>query len=312
MLELFLAPAAAVESQTDTATERKEALPQAVGRMISAAIRMKDESQLDAVIATAKRAYPEYAADIDVLVANLQTPVEPLRIEPLVVPAPAPVEFDPPDYWEDFNAELALSAAETRGNTDTLFLGLHGKVNMKRKAQIHRLEAYANTAEANGVESQNNWGLSYQLDTLWTDDYFGYVRGSVDRDDFAGFETAAFAGIGAGAYLMQTEALTLRSELGPGYRFLDIAGEARSIQALGLYGAAELDWLIDEDWTFELDTKVNISGPTSMFNPTMRMNTSVSDQVQAGVSYDLRYESNPPLMSEELDRVLKFNVKYSY
>ena len=312
MLELFLGPAAAVGAQPDIANAQKEALPQAVGRMISAAIRMDDPAQLDAVVAAAKRAYPEYAADIDVLVANLQMPVEPLRIEPLIVPAPVPVEFEPPGYWEDLNGELALSAAETAGNTDTLFLGLHGKVNLMRKAQIHRLEAYANTAEANGVESQDNWGLSYQLDTLWTDDYFGYVRGSVDRDDFAGFETAAFAGIGAGAYLMQTDTITLRSEFGPGYRYLDIADDDRDVEAIGLYGAAEFDWLINEDLTFEFDTEVNLSGPTSTVHPTVRMNTAVSDRINAGISYDLRYESNPPLMSEELDRVLKFDVKYSY
>ena len=95
------------------------------------------------------------------------------------------------------------------------------------------------------MQNQNNWGLSYQLDTLWTDAWFGYVRGSVAHDDFAGFETDAFAGIGAGAYLVQSDAVTLRSEVGPGYRYLDIAGEDRRVHAIGLYGSAELDWQLE-------------------------------------------------------------------
>ncbi|WP_084399238.1 DUF481 domain-containing protein [Henriciella aquimarina] len=312
MLEVFLAQAAAVVSQPETTEVQRERLPHAVERMLSAALRLDDETELAAVVRAAKSAYPEHAAEIDALVTTLQTPVEPLRIDPLVVPAPVPVEYDRPGYWEDFHAELTLNAAETSGNSDTLYLGLHGKLNLMRKAQIHRIESYANTAEANGIESQNNWGLSYQLDTLWTDTYFGYVRGSLDRDDFSGFETQAFTGVGAGAYLMDTDRITLRSELGPGYRYLDLANEDKTIGAIGLYGAAELDWDIDENWTFEVDTKVNISGPTSSLHPTMKLNTVVSKRISAGVSYDLRYESNPPLMTEKLDRILRFDVKYTY
>lgn len=312
MIELFLAPAAVVDGVAEPIANLHEVLPQAVRRMLSAAMNTDDDAQFAAVITAAKSAYPDHGADIDAYVAELKTPVEPLRIAPLIVPGPVRTEPDPPAYWEDFNAELALNAAETRGNSETLYLGLHGKLNLMRQAQIHRLETYANTAEANGIESQNNWGLSYQLDTLWTDAYFGYIRGSVDRDDFSGFETDAFAGIGAGAYLRQTETVTLRSELGPGYRYLDIASEDRRIHALGLYGAAELDWRINGDLTFEVDTKVNVAGPTTTVQPTMRLNTSVSDHIRAGVAYDVRYESNPPLMSENLDRILKFDVKYSY
>ncbi|WP_300377961.1 DUF481 domain-containing protein [Henriciella sp.] len=312
MLELFLAPAAAVGNQQQIVAQQREELPHAVGRMISAAMLWDDEAQLATVIAAAKRAYPQHAQAIDSLVIDLKAPVEPLRIEPLVVSAPVGVEFEQPGYWEDLNGQLVLNAAETRGNTDTLHFGLKGKVDLKRQAQIHRLAAYANTASANGIESKNNWGMSYQLDTLWTDAYFGYVRGSIERNDFSGFDTDAFAGIGAGAYLMDTDTMDLRSELGPGYRFLELAGEDKNIKAIGLYGAAEFEWLIDEDWTFELDTRVNISGPTSTIQPTMQMSAAVSERISAGVSYDLRYESNPPLKTENLDRVLKFDVRYSY
>ena len=312
MFDLLLAPAIAGGAAPAIISPDVEELPRAVHRMISAAMNTHDPAQLDAVIVAAKMAYPQHAAKIDAVVEDLSLPVEPLRIQPLVVPAPKPARFGGAHYWEDRNGEISLSAAETKGNTDTLFLGLQGKLNLKRRSQIHRLETYANMAEANGVDSQNNWGASYQLDTLWTDAYFGYVRGSFARDDFAGFKTDAFAGVGAGAYLIQSAAMTLRSEFGPGYRFLDIAKKEGTVGSIGLYGAAEFDWLIDEDWTLELDTKVNFSGPTSTVHPTLRMNADVSDHVQAGVSYDVRYESNPPLKSESLDRILRFNVKYKY
>ncbi len=307
-----MALAAEVHVASETVARPADDLPRAVVRMLSAATYTGDEAQIAAVVAAAKSAYPQHAEDIDALVVELQVPVEPLRIKPLIVPAPQPVELERPGYWEDFNGEVTLNAAETKGNSDTLYLGLNGKINMMRRAQIHRVEAYANTAEANGVTNQDNWGASYQLDTLWTDAYFGYIRGSIARDDFAGFETTTFAGIGAGAYLVQNETVSLRSELGPGYRFLDIANSDRTIEALGLYSAAELDWRLDDDWTLELDTKVNLSGPTTTVQPTLSMSAAVSDHLRAGMSYDVRYESNPPLMTGNFDRILKLDVKYLY
>lgn len=319
MLELFLAPAAAGGAEPEAVIEKAAPapLPPGVRRMLSAATRFDDKSQLDTVIAAAKSAYPAQADQIDALVAELMTPVTPLKIAPLVVVAPLDLELEgaeheKPGYWEDLNAELTLNAAQTEGNSDTFHLGMRGKVNLMRRAQIHRLEGYGNAAQANGIENQRNWGLSYQLDTLWTDRYFGYVRGSVDRDAFSGFETSAFAGVGAGTYLVQGDALTIRSEVGPGYRFLQLAEEDKDIEAIGLYGSFELDWALSGDWTFEFDTKATLSGPTSTFNPALRLNAAVTDQVRAGVSYDFRYETDPPLLSENYDSSLRLDLMFRY
>ena len=317
MLELFLAPAAVAGAQPETVIVQPEPLPPGVRRMLSAAMRFDDPEQAEAVISAAKSAYPDQAGQIDRFVEELQKPVAPLKIAPLVVVAPVDVqieeaELEKPTYWDDLNAELTLNAVQTKGNSDTFHLGMHGKVNLMRRAQIHRLEGYGNASRANGVQNQRNWGASYQLDTVWTDRYFGYVRGSIDRDAFSGFETSAFAGVGAGTYLVQQDALTIRSELGPGYRLLKLSEEDRSIDGVGIYGSFELDWAVNEDWNFEFDSKATLSEPTSTFNPTLRLNAAVTDQVRAGVSYDFRYETDPPLMSENYDSSLKFDVMFHY
>lgn len=319
MLETFLALAIAESAEAEIVVEQPEPapVPPGVRRMLSAALRFNDPTKLEAVVSAAKSAYPAHSAQIDALVLELQAPVTPLKIAPLVVVAPLTPELDAaelekPAFWDDMHAELALNAAHTKGNSDTFHLGMRGKINLKHRAQIHRLEGYTNASKANGVESQRNWGTSYQLDTLWTDKYFGYARASIDRDSFAGFETSAFAGIGAGTYLVQQEALTIRSEVGPGYRFLELAEEDEQINAIGVYTSFELDWALSEDWNFEFDSKATLSEPTSTFNPTLRLNAAVTDQVRAGISYDFRYETDPPLMTENYDSALRLDVMYRY
>mgnify|MGYP004052261737 CR=1 FL=1 len=59
---------------------------------------------------------------------------------PLVVVAPVDVqieeaELEKPTYWDDLNAELTLNAVQTKGNSDTFHLGMHGKVNLMRPTE---------------------------------------------------------------------------------------------------------------------------------------------------------------------------------
>ena len=312
MFELFAAPAAIAGTEMQAETQAPAELPAGVRRMLSVAVKSDDPAQRDAVIATAKTAYPELSAQIDAFLSDLRTPVTPLLIQPYVVLAPAVPEMPKPGYWQDFNAELLLNAVQTRGNSNTLHFGTAAKMNMKRHSRIHRLTAYGNLTEANGVESQRNWGASYQLDTLWTDIHFGYLRGSVDRDDFAGFSTVAFLGAGVGKYFVQSDTLSIRTEIGPGYRYLSLSEEDRDIHAPGLYTSFELDWLLDEDWTLEFDTKATISEPTSTLHPIARLSAGVTDRVRAGVSYDFRYETDPPLLANNIDSSLKLDLVFSY
>lgn len=312
MFELFAAPAAMAGAVLESEAEAPAPLPPGVRRMLSVATKVDDPAQRDAVIATAKAAYPELTSEIDAFLVDLARPVTPLLIDPYVVLAPVQPEMPKPGYWQDFHSELLLNAAQTNGNSDTLHFGAAAKVDMKRDSRIHRLSAYGNITEANGVESQKNWGAAYQLDTLWTDVHFGYLRGSLDRDDFAGFETVAFLGVGVGKYLMQTEALSIRTEFGPGYRYLALANENKEIHAPGLYTSFELDWLLDDDWTLEFDTKATLSAPTTTVHPIARISAGVTDRVRAGVSYDFRYESDPPLLAENYDSSLRVDLVFSY
>lgn len=310
MFEAMLAPTATVhveefepaeDARLDTATER----------MLSAALRLENEVYLEGVIEAAKLAFPDQQDAIDAYVAEMQTPTEPLMIEALVVTAPVP---EPPEqsFLENFSGKLTINAAYAEGNTDLSSLGARLNVSAKRAANIHRVDAYANTGENAGQRTQENWGVSYQMDTLWTDDVFGYFRTSYDSDPFLGFEYRLFGGAGAGYYLIQEETLSLRGEVGPGLRFSKETGTGAESQDWVIYGSIDSNWQINSDWTLSHASKVTWSDPSTNVTSRSELNTALTEALRAGLTYEVQYEENPPNQKENVDTIISFNVSYGF
>ena len=310
MFEAVLAPvpAAHINDQIDTVTL---GLPDAAARMISAAARFDDQVQTDAVITAAKLAFPDHHDAIDALIIELNAPTEPLRVEAFVVTGTPP---EPPTYrfLENLAGNLDLNASYTDGNTETSNFGARLNASMKRETNIHRVEVYANTGEANGVRNQENWGASYQMDTLWTDDIFGYVRGSYETDAFLGFEYRAFAGAGAGYYFIQDEGMSLRGEVGPGYRYSRITDTGDEDADWVLYGAVDSNWNLNSDWRLGHNSKVTLSEPSTSFTSRSQLGTALTEAIRAGMTYELQYEENPPVDKDNLDTIWKINLSYGF
>ncbi len=310
MFETALAPVETI-AVIEPVDRVEQTLPEGARRILSAAVRLEDPDQLAAVVNAANLAYPHHGAAIAAHVVALQKPTEPLEISPLIVTAeaPEPAKFQ---FLENFEGRLDANAAYTSGNTDTSILGAHLKVSAKIRANIHRMEAYANTGSANQQRTQENWGASYQLDTLWTEDVFGYVRGSFDSDQFSGFDYRAFLGAGAGYYFINQGSRSLRGEIGPGYQYSrqDLSGEEDHDWVL--YGALDTRWDLRDGWSLNHDSKLTLSEPTTSVSSRSQLSTTLTDALRAGLSYELQFEENPPADKESLDRILKLNVSYGF
>lgn len=310
MFEAVFAP---VQSTIETAhiAPVEQNLPEGAARMISAATRLDDAAQLEAVIAAAKLAFPDHHPAIDALVTELSEPTEPLRVDALVVVGTPP---EPPthSFLENLAGQVDLNASYTDGNTETSNFGARLNASMKRETNIHRVEAYANTGEANGVRNQENWGASYQMDTLWTDDVFGYVRGSYESDAFLGFEYRAFAGAGAGYYFIQEDDLSLRGEVGPGYRYSRIKDTGEEEADWVLYGAMDTNWNLNADWRFGHNSKVTLSDPSTSVSSRSQLSTALTEAIRAGMTYEIQYEENPPVDKDNLDTIWKVNLSYGF
>ena len=310
MFEAVLAPVATVHLE-DTAAVEDPQLETAAERMLAAAVRLDNDVYLEGVIEAAKLAFPDQHAAIDAYVTDLQTPTEPLTIDALVITAPVP---EPPEwrFLENSSGKFTINAAYTEGNTDQSNLGARLNLSTKRASNIHRVDAYANTGQNNGLRTQENWGVSYQMDTLWTDDVFGYARVAYDSDPFLGFEYRVFGGLGAGYYLIREDDVSLRGEVGPGLRYSRETVTGTESQDVVLYGAIDSNWKINSDWTLGHASKVTWSDPSTTVISRSELNTALTEALRAGLTYEVQYEENPPNMKENVDTIISFNLSYGF
>ena len=118
MIEAVLTPVPAIVGAEPAEEDLILTLPDGVRRMISAAVRLEDEAQLEAVLNTAALAYPAHDAAIKAYVEEVQAPSEPLTVAPHVVTAVPP---EPPKYsfLENIEGRVHANAAYTDGNTET-------------------------------------------------------------------------------------------------------------------------------------------------------------------------------------------------
>ena len=311
MIEAVFAAVPAILTSEPVSEELILTLPDGVRRMISAAVRLEDEAQLQAVLNAAQLAYPTHKAAIEAYVEELQQPSEPLTVAPHVITAQPP---EPPIYsfLENLEGRIHANAAYTEGNTETSVLGARIDASAKIKTRIHRLEAYANLGSANQQRTQENWGTSYQMDTLWTEDVFGYVRASIESDAFSGFDYRSFVGAGAGYYFVQDETLSLRGEVGPGYRYSREDQTGEDVHDWVLYGAIDTQFDLIKGWQLGHDSKITLSRPGTSASSRSHLSTALTEALRAGIAYELQFEQNPPSEKDQFDTVLKLDVSYGF
>jgi len=310
MLELVLSSLSLV-TPVSLSGAIEPSLPPAVERMISAGMKFEDEGQREAVIDAARKAYPDHQDEINQIILDLERPVIALEVAPLVVTGvkPEPGRFD---FLKDMNGSLAVNASYTQGNTTATVFGFRLDTNLIENGHIHRFEAFADEGRANGITNQRKWGASYQLETLWTDDIFGYVRASHEDNNFSGFDYRTFLGAGAGKYLFSDDEFKLRGEVGPGYRISEIIQQDGTEYDWVLYGALDSNWVIVEDLKADNTARLTFSDPTTTLLTTSRVSTSITETMRAGVSYEMRFETDPPEASKNMDTVFKFDVSYGF
>jgi putative salt-induced outer membrane protein len=129
-------------------------------------------------------------------------------------PTGAPITAPP--LW---TASAALGLTLTSGNSDTLLFT--AKIVAARKWDHNEFEIGADAAYGEQDHKKNNetyHGYS-QLNHLFTDRFYGYVRLDAFHDGIADIAYRVTLGPGVGYYFIKNELTLLRGEVGPGVVF---------------------------------------------------------------------------------------------
>ncbi len=211
-----------------------------------------------------------------------------------------------------WDGKVEASALFSSGNSENSAVGILIDASRTSGDFVHNFDAFFNLGSSNGVTNQKRWGAAYKLDYSFGEHTYAYGRIAYVEDEFSGFDYRLFAGAGLGHFLAKSERFTWKVEGGPGYRYSPIDASRVIEQNFAVYASSELDWLIRDGLTFEQDWNVTWTSPTTSFQSVTALTTQLWESLSTGISFEYRYETNPPLGRDKTDTLAKVSVIYGF
>lgn len=228
---------------------------------------------------------------------------------------------DAPVGW---TGEGSVSAGTTTGNTETTDLGIGINASRDFGVWTTGIEAVADYAELDGVESKNRWLLAGQLDRQINDRLYGFGRVSYEQDEFSGFDSRTFVGGGLGYQVIASERTSWTLEGGPGFKIdevaeilptpengLTMAIPATTEESVSAIAKSDFGFAFNEAVSFSNITTVLYAQESTQVGNTAAITAALTDRFSARFSVDVRHDTNPPMGFEDTDTATRFSLVYS-
>ncbi len=257
-----------------------------------------------------------------------------LLLAGLVASMPALAQDEGISAW---SGESELGFSSERGNTNEDNLLFKQKIAYEQGKWLNTFNGTAENKQTKvkltddaGVETEENvrtaeeYFLKNKLDYFFTDQTYGFVRLSWEKDRFSGFENQASEVVGLGySFFPKDDTLTLKLELGAGQRQDEwddrleedlendiIPGQTQD-QNIAFF-SDEFVWKFSEG--AELGQSLNVEYGKD--NTVSRFEVYTKAQLVAAlsmkVSYEIKYTDVVPQDTEDKDTKLNVSLLYSF
>lgn len=220
-----------------------------------------------------------------------------------------------------WTGEGSFGAGMTSGNTDTTDFGLGVKLARTAAPWTLTVEAIAEYAETNGVESNNRVFLAGQADFELQNRLYGFVRGSWEKDEFSGYDSRAFVGAGLGYHVLTEAPTTWDLEIAPGSKFDEVREVIQpgpivvpgySDTAFSVIGVSRVTHQFNPSVKLSNDTFVTWSDLSTQFDNRLAVTAALSGALSARFSFDVRHETDPPYGFEATDTATRISLVYAF
>lgn len=293
-------------------------LPDPIRAMIEAAIATGDRNKVATVVELAKQTHPDDAAEIDALQADFRE-----RQAELAAAEAAKKEeaLRSAGLFDNWSGSGEIGGYQSSGNSDNV--GLTASLNANRKGidWSHRLRGRMDFQRSNGRTSREQYFASYEPRYQVNKRLFAYGLAQYENDRFQGFEGRYAVSGGLGYTMVDSPRVDLSVKAGPAYRVTDfVAGETDSRLAALL--GIDFDWRITDRLTFSQNSDLVAEGGgqataiidsrTTSLNLMTGLDAKVSDRLSTRLSYQVKYDSDPPAGAVTTDTVSRFTLVYGF
>jgi len=245
-------------------------------------------------------------------------------------------------FWDGWTGEGNLGGGVTTGNTDTVDVGVSLKVAKEFGPWKVSADGGYDFGQVDGEDSRNRWWVGSQLQRDFTDRLYGFGDVTYEEDDFSGFDSRLFVGVGAGYHIYKEKPLTWAVEVAPGFRrsvtsdsivteeiaavFDDtttpptlvtpaVPAEVllgSTFNDFAVRGSSKFAYDFNDKVTFTNDTDVVWSDLSTQTVNTAAVTAQLTEKISGRVSFQVRHETDPPEGFVNTDTATRVSIVYGF
>lgn len=283
-------------------------LPEGVRAMIEAAIDSGNPAKVATVIELARQTHPEDSAEITALETAFRTGQEAAAQQQA---ARERAELEEAGVFERWSGKGQVGAFRSTGNSDNI--GVTAALRLEREGVDwkHLLRGNVDYQESLGVTTRERFLAAYEPRLQLGDDLFAYGLGQFERDRISGFSARYIVSGGLGWTAIEDEGISLAVRAGPAYRYTDFIAQPDR-ERLAALAAVDFDWKVAERVSMTQDASAVIASNNTSLSALTGVEFGVTDRLSTRVSYQVDYESDPPVGKVDTDSITRFTLVYGF
>lgn len=292
--------------------------PDAVARLIDAALQSGDAAGLDVVVRYAKQAYPQSAESIDAQIAAFRTVNSAAAPAPAAAPVVAAAQQAKTEQVKvelaaaiKYSGEGELGAFTTTGNAPGIGLAAGLKLTAEGEDWRLGLLGRADYQETSNVVVREQYRFSAEPNYKFNERGYVYGLGQYEQDRFQGFHARYSLSGGVGYSILTDENAKLSVKAGPAWRFTQlVTGMDESVVA----GLASVDIKLKLTPTIQLTEAASayVDEQRSTLFSVAALDSQLIGKLKARLSYTIQYESNPALGRAPTDTTSRLTLVYGF
>ena len=286
-------PAAPADSQS--------AIPPTIRAMVEAALGTGNDTEINTIVKYARAADPASGDAVLALVNRWRADRDTKRHQAI----------EEARFLELWTGKVELGAYVTTGNAHTS--GLNAALHLQREglAWRQKFTALVDYERSLGVTTRQHYLAAYEPNYKLDDRTYIYGQAQYERDPTLGYDDRVSGSVGAGYSALKSPAVTLNLELGPAYRRTGFTDGTQQ-NSFAARGSVDLKWKLLGGLSISEATSAYIEKYNSTVSSNTALNAKLIGPLSAQLSYNVQYESMPPVGAVTTDTTSRASLVYSF
>ncbi|WP_305095943.1 DUF481 domain-containing protein [Croceibacterium aestuarii] len=293
-------------------------LPGPVKAMIEAAIAKGDKAQVATVVEFAKETNPDDVAEIDALQKQFLAGVAEKEKARTLARQEA---IRSAGLFDNWHGKGEVGANQSSGNSENI--GVSGAITLERNGidWRHKLRLRGDYQRSNGATSREQLLVAYEPQYRLSQRAFVYGLAQWDRDKLQGIDGRYSMSGGLGYKVLDGTAVQLAIKAGPAFRHTEYSADSQTSRLAALFGY-DFGWKISDRLALSQNSNMVAAGGSSgtvfvdsrstTFDILSALEAKVSDRLTTRLSYEIKYDSNPPPTKVKTDTISRFTMVYGF